>query len=372
MPVAVSYELLIGGAAAPPDLLPAVRRIEVEEHTGMAAILRLSLTTAVTEDGSGWLALDDELFPRFGGIAFSVTVGSDAAARLIDGKVVETRASFSADPGESTLDVVAIDDTVLMNLEEKLRPWPNMADSDIAEQIFGEYGLTPVVERTEPTRSEDDVVPIQRGTDIQYLRMLAERNGYECYVAATPSGGEGHFHPPRLDDSPQGVLTVNFGDATNVGAFSVVNDMLRPTTADAGDVDAATLEAQTTSVGSVAQRTLGGSSLLAGEPRKVVLSHTGLAKTGELQTYAQAVVDRAAWGIRAEGDLDVMTYGGVLRAGKPVTVRGVGRLHSGTYYVERVLHAFGEEGYQQSFTLRRNAVKLEGSEDFTDTGALAS
>ena len=39
-----------------------------------------------------------------------------------------------------------MDPTVLMTLEEKVKPWPNMADSDIASAIFGDHGFTPDVE----------------------------------------------------------------------------------------------------------------------------------------------------------------------------------------------------------------------------------
>ncbi|NIU78414.1 MAG: hypothetical protein GWN71_34120, partial [Gammaproteobacteria bacterium] len=67
---------------------------------------------------------------------------------VLSGYVIETRAVLSDTPQRSTFDVVAMDATVLMNLEEKVRPWPNMSDSDIADAIFSEYGFTPVVETT--------------------------------------------------------------------------------------------------------------------------------------------------------------------------------------------------------------------------------
>ena len=90
-----------------------------------------------------------------------------------------------------------------------------------------------------------------------------------------------------------------------------------------------------------------------------------MAQSGEVQRYAQAVVDTAAWAIVADGELSTVSYGGVLRAKRPVMVRGVGREFSGRYYVERVLHTIGGDGsYIQRFTLRRNAVGLTGREHF--------
>ena len=65
--------------------------------------------------------------------------------------------------------------------------------------------------------------------------------------------------------------------------------------------------------------------------------------------------------ITAEGELNTVAYGGMLRAKRPIMVRGAGRQFSGTYYVERVHHIFTPESYTQRFTLRRNAVGLAGS-----------
>ena len=81
-------------------------------------------------------------------------------------------------------------------------------------------------------------------------------------------------------------------------------------------------------------------------------------------------MDRSAWAIRAEGELSTVTYGGILRAKRPVNVRGAGRQFSGTYYVEKVLHRFQGQGYTQKFTLRRNATGVTGREGFVEDNAL--
>lgn len=369
----VTYLLTIDGQEAPAELLAAMQRLEVEEHDSLASIMRLSFAIAIASGGSGWTVIDDELFPRLAVVALSIKSGSGEPEPVLTGYVIETRAVFGEEPAASTLDVVAMDASVLMNLEEKVRAWPNMADSDIAQSIFGEYDLTPVVDTAEPTRQEDDVVPIQRGTDMQFLRRLAERNGFDLFVSSGASGVEGHFHAPKLDDPPQGVLTVGFGGASNVSSLTVTHDALRPTTASAAHLAIESQEVQSGQADSVSLADLGGTSVLEAEkPRATLLARTGLVDTAELQTLTQAVVNRSSWAVRADGELNTDHYEGVLRARKPVSVRGVGQTLSGTYYVERVLHAFTQDGYTQQFTLRRNALSLSGSEDFTESGALAS
>ena len=134
---------------------------------------------------------------------------------------------------------------------------------------------------------------------------------------------------------PQGVLSVNMRDATNVNSFNARFDMLRPATAQATNLDVESREDQ-----QARGRPARGCRRWASrrrwrrqQQRRVLLSQTGLARTGELQTYAQAVVDRSALAITAEGELNTVAYGGLLRAKRPVMVRGAGQQFSGTYYV---------------------------------------
>ena len=368
----ISYRLMIDGNPADADLVAAIRQIEVEDHSSMAAMLRLRLAIGPVEDGSGWNILDDDPLPRLTKLRLDLKVGTRSEEPLIAADIVETAAHLASEPGRSVLDVVAMDPSVRMSLEEKMRPWPDMSDADVAEAIFQEHSFTPVVESTEPSRAELTHLTTQRGTDIQFLRQLAERNGFECYVEINPTSGdiEGHFHPPHLDERPQGVLSVNMGLATNVNSFRGRFDMLLATSVKVVGLDVEDLSDQPAEIGSADLRPLGGGLPGGGPPRVVLLSQTGLASAGELQTLAQAVANRSGWAITAEGDLSTLTYGGILRAKRPVMVRGAGRLFSGTYYVDRVLHTIAEEGYTQKFALRRNALGLTGGENFReDRGA---
>lgn len=370
---AVSYTLLIDGVPASPDLLEVIQEIAIEDHARMADMLRIRLSTAVSESGSGWTILDDDLFARLTNIKILVTVGSGPAETLIEAHVIENDTEFSNEPGESVLEVVAMDPTVLMNLEEKVRPWPNMADSDIAGVVFGEYGFDTDTEPTRPPRPEIDHMSTQRGTDIQFLKYLAERNGYECYVEVAPRGGriEGHFHPPRLETKPQGVLSINMGESTNINSLKASFDMLGPTTAQVTGLDIESHSDQPAAAEDGAAVDLGRAAVLEPDrPRRVLLSQTGLALSGELQTYAQAVVDRSSWAITAEGELNTVAYGGLLRAKRPVLVRGAGRQFSGLYYVEKVLHTLTADTYVQRFTLKRNALGLTQRERFVEDQAL--
>jgi phage protein D len=372
---AVTFTLTIDGAPASQDLLQAIQQIEVEDNATMADMLRLRVVIGIKDGCSGWSFVDDSLFGRLTSIRLSVAVGSARAETLLNAYVIETSASFANQPGSSILNVVAMDPTVLMNLQEKVKAWPNMADSDVASAIFTspDYKFTPVVDLTKWKRQENEQTLIQRGTDIQLLQQLARRNGFECYVETNGRTGaiEGHFHAPRLDQSPQGVLSVNMRDATNVNSFNPRYDMLRPSTAQATNLDVESRSGQQAQVADPRLATLGKETALAArQPRRVLPSGTGLARTGELQTYAQALVDQSALAITAEGELNTVAYGGILRAKRPVLVRGAGQQFSGVYYVDRVNHVLTADSYKQSFSLRRNASGRSGRQSFVPDDAL--
>lgn len=374
----VSYTLTIDNNPASTAVLNAVKQIEMEDHASMADMLRLRLALAVKDSGSGWTIVDDGIFKRLTRIKLSVMVGMGPSVPLIDAYVVDVDAVYSNEPGASLLTVTAMDPTVLMHLEEKVKRWPNMMDSDVASAVFsdGAYRFTPVVESTQWSRQENDHTLIQRGSDIQFLQRLAHRNGYECFVELNDAGTvEGHFHPPRRDGKPQGTLTVNMGAATNVDKFRARFDMLGPTQAKATVVDPDDASSQDAQADEGRQSEGMGDtpSVPTDRPRKVLLSGLAMAQSGEAQRFAQAVVDRSSWSLVVEGQLTTVAYGGVLKAKKPVMVRGVGRQFSGRYYVERVLHVIGGDGsYVQRFTLRRNATGLTGQESFRSDDAVAS
>jgi hypothetical protein len=373
----VSYTILIDGQPASADLLAVIQQIEIEDHAEMADMMRLSVAISLKDGCSGWNVVDDNVFHRLAKIRVNVNVGSGKTEPLLEAYVTETSAEFANQPGQSVLNVVAMEPTVLMNLQEVNAPWPNRADSGIAEEIFKkrEYDFVPVVDDTQPVWQENDYSAMQHGTDIQFLQHLAERNGFECYVELNPSSGkvEGHFHLPRLQNTPQGILSVNMGEATNVNSFHARFNGIGATTAKASNIDNESMEDQSADAESQQLTDLGSTAALAADrPGQVLLTGTGLSNTGELKTLAESVVDRSSWAVTADGELNTVAYGGILRAKRTVLVRGAGRQFSGTYYVESVTHTINGEGYSQQFSLRRNALGLAGLENFVASNASSS
>lgn len=361
----ITFTLLFGFAPAPPEVVDAVRGIEIETSTGEASACRLSLGIAQTRLGD-WSFLQTDLFRPLLPLSVRLTPGIGIPEAVFNGYVTHLDASYPNEPGSATLEVTALDVTHLMNLEEKATAWPNLPDGAIAAALFGQYGVVPRVEPTAPQLVEPQGTTTQRDTDIRFLKKLARRNGFDCYVQPEPVSGvdQGFFGPPPAPvGPPQAVINVGMGPESNVEGFRVAYETTRPTSAVAAMVDASTKAIQPALALVSTRAPMGIEPTLTRvlPPPVTRPADTGALSIGELQPLVQAIADESSWAVVAQGSvgLDV----GILRPGKLLNVRGAGRLFSGSYLATRVTHSVRSEGsYTQTFEARRNAVGMTGAE----------
>ena len=365
------FTVKVALAPLPLAFLNALTAVEVETATDQASIFRLTFALSQTPFGD-WDLLQFDLFRPLLPVSISVGLGRLLPETLINGYVREVRVDNQTRPGASRLRIVGLDTTAtLMNQREAPMPHPNQSDSTIAQAIFLRYPpMTTRIVPTPPSRTELDVTTTQRITDIRFLKSLARRNAYECYVQPDPLAGidVGHFHPPQLAVPTQGVLSVNFGMATNMEGFDVSYDTLQPTSALAIALDPATKAPVTAPAVAGLEPPLGAEPTLARvvPPPQARPAETDAGNASELVTESQAVVNRSSRALRASGEVDALRYGKVLRPGLPVAVRGAGRQYSGNYYVTRVAHSISTDHYTQRFEAWRNALGLTGTEQFSD------
>lgn len=368
----VNLQLSIFKVPVPPPVIEAVQEVVVETALDMAGAFSIRFGAGVNQLGDyGLLAIDP--FKPFIPIGIRIGTGMvPVPLAVINGFATGQRASW-AEGGKSTHTVSGIDVTGIMNLEEKVRPWPNLPDSAIAMAIFGTYTVIPQVTPTPPRLVEPLGTTVQRGTDIRFLRRMARRNGFDCYVLPEAVTGldTGYFGPPGLVGVPQAVLNVNMGSATNVREITARYDMARPTVAMAIGLDTVTKAPQPAVVPASLQPPMGieptGLRAVAGAGTAGALptvrpADTGDMMTAEAQPHLQGLVDRSNFAVVVEGTTGADA--GVLRPGGIVALRGVGRLFNGLYQVTKVRITLSEGRFEQHLTARRNAVTMTGAEPY--------
>ena len=348
----------IDGAEAS-DLKGDLIGLDIELDDELAGMFRMSVALRLDADGS-WTHLDDERFALWRKVV--VTAGlADDTRKLLTAYITHIRPEFGPGLEQCRLEVWGMDASVLMDRKDVLRTWPNMKDSDIAALVLQQAGLTPQVTDTAVVHHEEVSTIVQRETDIQFLRRLALRNGYECFV----DGDTGYFRPPDLGDPVQDPLHVHAGTRTNVDRFSLEVDALVPADVSMSALDHATggpLEATSApghepALGARRPADLLPMGMMPGQVRVARAVATG---GPEMAAICQSLHDRGEWFVSGEGEVAANRYGSVLLPRRTVVVKGVGEIHSGAYYVTHVTHRFREDGYTQHFRVRRNALTAAG------------
>jgi phage protein D len=343
--------------------------LEVELDDQLAAMFRITVALLPRSDGS-WPYLDDDRFSLWRRVV--VTAGlEDDVAQLITGYITHLRPEFGVGLERCRLDIWGMDASVLMDRVDRLKEWPNKKDSDVAAEVFQSYGLTPRVTGTGVIHDEEISTIIQRETDIQLLRRLAARNGFECFV----DGDTGYFRAPETDSPPQPVLAVLFGDATNVNRFSLEANALTPSDVAMCQLDHASGDVLNATAKQGRQLSLGakpvGDYLRAGmEPGLVRIGRTVTTGSPEMSALCEGLFDQGAWFVTGQGEVAANEYGNILKPRGTVTIKGIGETHSGVYYVTHVTHRFTVGGYTQAFMVKRNALMPNGKENFAGGSAL--
>jgi hypothetical protein len=371
-----SYKITFDKQDAADDIYENVIKLELEEDICKAAncMLRISIEQ---QDNGEWSYLDDDRFRIFTEIGISVGMDDNNAVPVFSGYITQLAPHF--DPNESLcyLEVRGMDATCLMNLEEKLVTWVDKSHADIANEIFNIYGLTPDVADAPATHVQDGNVLVQRSTDIRFLKELAKRNGFDCYVTVDDSGDvKGCFKANDLGVSPLPPLAVAFEGETNVQFID-----LQVTGNQGLSMAGWQLNLEDKSLDQVVsdkytETLLGSESLIdISKDRADSLSSPSEAAarmykgdafldSTELENSLQGSQDRHCWFIKAKGTVNGEQYSTAIRARSLVPVKGLGTIYSGNYLVSSVRHVFSGGEYIQNFELLRNARGLSGNESF--------
>ena len=347
------------------DLVLSLAEMEIEDDHRLTSSFKFRLAINLLGDGS-WSFLDDERLALWKKVSIKIYV-ADEEIELIKGYITHIKPHLEFDENNSYLIVMGMDASCLMGVEEKIKDWPNKTDSDIAREILQSYSLEPQVDTVEVVHEDTVSTIIQRETDIRFLKRLARRNGFECFV----KGDTGYFCKPTFTDPPLPVLASNFGPETNLKSFVAGLNGLRPTRVEMRQIDSVAKEIVTADIQEGDQRKLGKDGALSiavpnGNSSKMFVKQVVATSQTEMENLCLALLDEAEWFMQGEGEINTTAYGSVLQPRQLVPIKGVGEAFSGLYYITNVKHVFRDGDYVQKFTGRRNALAPESS-DFSDS-----
>jgi len=284
---------------------------------------------------------------------------------LMDGIVTRQEIQPSNEPGQSTLTITGEDLSVLMDVVQKIIPYPAMPEIAQIYAALAPYAMFGVVPVAIPPIISALRIPTEgfdsqlHTSDLQFIKGRASECGYVFYVEPGPLPGQSiaYFGPDIRIPIPQPALSVNMDVHTNVESLSFSLDGLAKKVRIFMINDPITRKIPIP---------IPAPNVNAFKP-PLGLRPTPPAKIEFADDVAQMSPTEAARGIlayfmnnseaiSANGTLDVLRYGRVLRSRMLVGVRGAGVAYDGLYYVDSVTHNVKRGEYKQNFTLSRDGL----------------
>lgn len=375
----VEYELAINGKLIDePSFYEGIQLIEVEDNDTTADTFSLKLS-AIRDSTGLWSYAEKDKFELFNKVRITAKFPNGKTEHLIEGYITDIKFHIDKEERKSYIEINGMDPTVLMNLQEKLVSWVDKPDHQIAKEIFSKYGFDTSIDNAVDPQLEPGSVVIQRETDIEFLKRLALRNGFECFIKKDFQEKKtiGYFRKPKLESKPQKDLAVQFDEKNNVASIDFEIDGLRPLSVEIRQQDHLTEEVQEIKISDSKLPKIGKQNLadiiqpninrvVSGENLvpTIVLSRHVVSEPQLMEAVARSVYDNGSWFVTANGIVNAEAYGNVLKAKNLVLIKGADDAFSGKYYVSKVVHKFKRESYVQVFEAKKNGIGVEENEGF--------
>ena len=362
----IHLTLMIGPAVPAPvsrEVLEALTSIEVTTAAGQASGFQLSFALSNQSPLHTIFLLSGGSAIPLVRVLIVVTVNG-APEVLMDGVMTHHEVAPGTAPGQSTLTVTGEDLSRVMDyIDFSGIPYPAMPPEARVLLALAKYAFLGIVPTVIPSVLMDIPIPvrhipIQQGTDLAYIKCLAEEVGYVFYVEPGPEPGMsmGYWGPEIKLGMPQPALNINMDAHTNVESLRFTFDtderkmpfllIQEPTTKAPIPIPVLDITPLNPPLGLIPPIPKGIEPIVGAakySPLRAAL--IGLAKAA-----------KKADAVKGTGSLDVLRYGRVLKARRLVGVRGAGPAFDGLYYVKSVTHHIKRGEYKQDFTLIRNGL----------------
>jgi phage protein D len=332
----------IGGRDAPRDLMHCVRVTEVDTSLHLPDMFTIQLDDPTLH----WM--DSSLLNIGNSVEVSGKAEGESTATelLTKGEITAIEPELTEDIG-TTVIIRGYDKSHRLHSGKKTRVFLEMSDSDIAQKIAQENGLSADVERTKVVY---DHVFQDCQTDMEFLQARAQHVGYLVYVKdgvlyfrQEPSaGGQGvvlewgknlvNFQARFTTSEQVAEAEVHGWDAKQKKAIVGKAKTPRDTPTVSGESHGGTVTKKAFSI-----------------TRDEVVDNLPVWSQGEADVLAQSVLDEKCHAFfYGEG---TCRGNPKVRAGAEVELKGLGQRFSGRYRITRAIHRYDLSGYTTQFEI---------------------
>jgi hypothetical protein len=362
----INLTLMIGPAVpvpAPRTVVEALTEVEVRVPSTGPSVFDLRFALERKSPLETIFLISGGAVPPLLRVVLVATLGGLPVV-LIDGVVTETDLSPGSQGNQPTLTVRGEDLSRVMDyIELDGLPYPAMPAMARVALMLAKYAAFGVVPLVIPPILNDVPIPVERipaqqGTDLAYIKRLADEVGYVFYLEPGPAPGTSiaYWGPLVKVGPPQPALNTDMDAHTNVESLSFslnTEEKTLPVLFVHNQLTKVPIPIPVPDIGPL-NPPLG---LVQPLPKRLEML-SGTARMPPIRA-ASIGLTRAAQSsdvVQGSGSLDVLRYGRVLKARRLVGVRGAGTAFNGLYYVSSVTHRLKRGEYKQDFTLTRNGL----------------
>jgi len=363
----IHLTLMMGPVVAvpmPEEVTDSLKSIQVTSTAGRATGFQLTFTLSNRSPLQTLFLLTGgtSLIPLLRVILVVTTNGTPDV--LIDGVITNHQVTPSNTPGQSTLTVTGEDLTRVMDyIDFSGVPYPGMPPEARVALILAKYAMFGIIPLIIPAVLTDvpiptEQIPRHQGTDLAYIRQLANDAGYVFYIEPGPAPGTNtaYWGPEIKVGIPQSALNINMDAFTNVESlnFSFASDSrITPIVYVQEPITKLPIPIPIPDI-SLLNPPLGAIPPIP--TRFEPLDDTAKLSPVQAALFGLTKASKSTDAVSASGTLDVLRYGHILKARQLVGVRGAGAPFDGLYYVNSVTHNLKVGEYKQNFTLSRNGL----------------
>jgi phage protein D len=356
---APDFEVAIEGAPLDPESKGDVLSLKVVMDLENMTSAQIELNN--WDDKRVWFKYSDRS-GIYVGHRVRVKMGyADRLLSMLEGRINSLTPQFPSS-GSSTLSVGVLDNMQLLKdrrpAEGEQRQFRDKSDGDIARAIASRNGLEADVDSGGDPHAE-----VVQGDldDAQFLRQRARRTDSDCFIYTDPRSGRPtlRFGAPRDERAGARATNHTFVWGESLKSFSptlsMSNQVSQVTVRGWNEDDMEPIVAVATQadiVDAQGGNTGAGNATTAVGGREDVVIGATVTTQAEALVLARALLrNRAYEFITGRGEIIGLPD---LRPGDTMTLSGLGDRFSGSYYVKRVEHEIGANGYGTRFEVRKS------------------
>ncbi|MBI3726024.1 hypothetical protein HY251_19010 [bacterium] len=339
------FQIHDDGSKVKDSVKAAVIQITVDERVDQASVCTIELRDegAMLSDGKKFKIGSD----------LKVELGYVGATKAVfEGEITGWRGAFPR-RGPQQLTVIALDRFHRMRRTRKRRSFLKMKDSEIAEQVAGDYGFST---DTKATPVKHDYVLQANQSDADFLLERAALFGYELYIDGAKKLV---FRAPKLDAGPVATLKWHQSLKHFAPTISVARThaQVKATGFDMKQKKAVLATAKKGDESSLMGGSKPGSELeakISADPDQNPFMP--MLSPDEADALAKGLLDRSALKL-VTGDGSAWGSN-LIRRGTIIQIDDIGQFLSGHYYVATAVHTLVPgKGYTTTFHVKRTAVQ---------------